>query len=86
MSNILNCIPAALRLPAPYTRTTTSLPPLPDEVSEVKTEIPRAHAAAETESRLPEIEDLTTFLVKPIEKPKVLIEGLLRQGEVDPIL
>ncbi len=29
---------------------------------------------------MPEIEDLTTFLAKTIQRPKVLIEGLLRQG------
>jgi hypothetical protein len=37
-------------------------------------------AENEFDIRLPEIEDMHDFLARPIEKPKVLIEGLLHKG------
>lgn len=61
----------------PKVRRDCPLPPLPDELPVGGA---NGHEKARSNDGLPEIEDLTTFLAKTIQRPKVLIEGLLRQG------
>jgi len=52
-------------------------PPLPDEEGN---DVLKEYNLAQEKYRLPEIEDITTFLAKTVEKPRILIEGLLRQA------